>query len=132
MPRITPICRFCSSVITLSASEEKPASASASVEAAKAMGTQRETCLRSWASIQASSSNCFTSPAICTGRSSAGKRVMRPTPLRPSRMARQKAALPLPLGLRQPMPVMTTRRDINRFYMDAQPKRGLQREKQHN
>ena len=30
------------------------------------------------------------------------------------------------------MPVMTTRRDINRFYMDAQPKRGLQREKQHN
>ena len=39
----------------------------ASVEAAMASGTTRETCLRSRASTQASSSNSGISPAICTG-----------------------------------------------------------------
>ena len=41
----------------------------ASVDAAIASGTTRETCLRSCASTQASSSNSGISPAICTGRS---------------------------------------------------------------
>ena len=86
-----------------------PASRSASVDAASASGTTRETCLRSCASTQASSSKSCTSPAICTGRSLGSKLLTRFTPLVPARMARQKASLPMPLGLTTPIPVMTTR-----------------------
>ena len=81
----------------------------ASVEAAIARGTTRETCLRSRASTQASSSNSGISPAMCTGRLEGSKREMRFTPDLPARIARQKASLPMPLGLTTPIPVMTTR-----------------------
>src|SRR5262249_7414173 len=49
------------------------------------------------------------SPAIFTERSVVSKREIGFTPLLPSRMARQKAVLPIPLGLTTPMPVMTAR-----------------------
>ena len=65
VPRMTPISRF-SSMDMLEGS--RPASRIASVEAAIASGTTRETCLRSRASTQASSSNSGISPATCTGR----------------------------------------------------------------
>src|SRR5580704_11093517 len=81
----------------------------ASLDAATAKGTTRETCLRSRASTQASSSNSGISPAICTGKSEGSKREMRFTPDFPARIARQKASLPMPLGLTTPIPVITTR-----------------------
>ncbi len=52
----------------------------------------------------------MTSAAICTGKSETSKRVIRRTPLRPSRSAVQNADRPMPLGLTQPIPVMTARR----------------------
>ncbi len=106
VPRITPISRFSSIDI---AAGSRPASLIASVDAATASGTTRETCLRSRASTQASSSNSGISPAICTGRDEGSKREMRFTPDFPARRARQKASLPMPLGLTTPSPVMTTR-----------------------
>jgi len=36
--------------------------------------------------------------------------VTRPTPLLPASTARQNASLPIPFGLRQPIPVITARR----------------------
>src|SRR6478609_9273210 len=110
VPRITPISRFCSMDMAAGSS---PASLIASVDAATASGTTRETCLRSRASTQASSSNSGISPAICTGRDEGSKREMRFTPDFPARRARQKASLPMPLGLTTPSPVMTTRGAIS-------------------
>src|SRR5258706_15559357 len=46
---------------------------------------------------------------MCTGRNVGSKRVILFTPDVPARMARQKASLPMPLGLTTPIPVMTTR-----------------------
>src|SRR6266404_1937927 len=46
---------------------------------------------------------------MCTGRNAGSNRVILFTPDVPARMARQKASLPMPLGLTTPMPVMTTR-----------------------
>src|SRR6266404_1000287 len=46
---------------------------------------------------------------MCTGRNVGSKRVILLTPDVPARMARQKASLPMPLGLTTPIPVMTTR-----------------------
>ena len=69
-PSTTPISRCCASD---SCEVSIPASRNASVEAASASGTTRETCLRSCASTHASSSKPCTSPAICTGRSLASK-----------------------------------------------------------
>src|SRR5438552_2314868 len=45
---------------------------------------------------------------MCTGRNDGSNRVILFTPEVPARMARQKASLPMPLGLTTPMPVMTT------------------------
>src|SRR5947209_9594546 len=87
-----------------------PATPNASVAAAIASGSTRETCLRSRRSTHASSSKSATSPAICTEISDASKREMRRTPLRPSSTACEKDGLPTPLGLTTPMPVITTRR----------------------
>src|SRR4029077_1013188 len=84
----------------------------ASVEAATDNGTTRDTCLRSRASTHASSSNSGISPAMCTGREDGSKREMRFTPDLPARRARQKASLPMPLGLTTPSPVITTRGTI--------------------
>src|SRR5438874_3159941 len=106
VPRITPISRFCSSDMCAGSS---PASVIASLEAASASGTTRDTCLRSRASTQASSSNSGISPAMCTGREEGSKREMRFTPDFPARTARQNASLPMPFGLTTPSPVMTTR-----------------------
>src|SRR5438552_2768267 len=87
-----------------------PATPNASVAAAIASGSTRETCLRSRRSTHASSSKSATSPAICTEISDASKREMHRTPLRPSSTACEKDGLPTPLGLTAPMPVITTRR----------------------
>src|SRR6185312_15958125 len=90
-----------------------PASFSASVEAATARGTLRETCLRSRASIQSISLKSWISPAILTGRSEASKRVIFFTPLFPARTAWQKAAVPIPFGLTTPITVITARLSID-------------------
>src|SRR5438132_6147422 len=87
-----------------------PATPNASVAAAIASGSTRETCLRSRRSTHASSSKSATTPAICTEISDASNREMRRTPLRPSSTACEKDELPTPLGLTAPMPVITTRR----------------------
>src|ERR1700747_833735 len=105
-PRITPISRCSASDILAGSS---PASHSASVEAAKANGTTRDTCLRSRASTQANSSNSGLSPAILTGKQHGSKREIRFTPDLPDRMADVNASFPMPFGLTTPMPVMTTR-----------------------
>src|SRR6266550_7189855 len=114
VPRITPISRFSSIDI---AAGSRPASWIASAEAATARGTTRETCFRSRGSTQASSSKSGISPAMCTGRSDGSKREIRFTPDFPLRIAWQKAALPMPLGLMTPSPVITTRGSI--FILDA-------------
>src|ERR1700730_5369302 len=114
VPRITPISRFSSIDM---AEGSRPASLIASVEAATARGTTRETCLRSRASTQASSSNSGISPAMWTGNEDGSKREMRFTPDFPARRARQKASLPIPLGLTTPIPVTTTRGTIS--FLDA-------------
>src|SRR5579884_354755 len=90
-------------------SGSSPESLIASLDAAIAKGTARETCFRSRASIQASSSKSVISPAICTGKLLVSKREMRLTPLLPARIARQNASLPIPFGLTTPIPVMTAR-----------------------
>src|SRR5271165_5224053 len=115
VPRITPISRFSSIDI---AEGSRPASVMASVEAAMASGTTRETCLRSRASTQASSSNSGISPAMCTGREDGSKREIRFTPDFPARRARQKASLPIPLGLTTPSPVITTRGTISFLFRE--------------
>ena len=106
VPRITPISRLSSIDIDAGSS---PASRMASVEAAIASGTTRDTCLRSRTSTHASSSKSGISPAICTGKHEASNREMRFTPDLPSRMARQNASFPIPFGLTTPIPVITTR-----------------------
>src|SRR5579864_3634133 len=128
VPTTTPIWRF-SSIDMLCGS--RPESASASVDAATHSGTTRPTCLRSCGVIQANSLKSCTSPAICTGWALASKRVIRFTPLFPSRMARQNAGRPMPLGLTTPMPVMTTcgsiqECDVNRAGM-VTPNRAIRR-----
>src|SRR5215471_4150138 len=110
VPSTTPISRLSSSDM---AEGSRPESLSASVDAATASGTERETCFRSRASIQSSSLKSWISPAILTGRSEVSKRVMSLTPLLPSRMARQKAVFPIPLGLTTPRPVITARLSID-------------------
>jgi len=86
-----------------------PALANASVEAQSARGSMRETCLRSFFSTQESSSNSATSPVIWTSMADESKREMRRTPLRPVRAPSEKAAVPIPLGLTTPIPVITQR-----------------------
>jgi len=72
----------------------------------------RETCLRSRASTQASSSNSGISPAMCTGREDGSKREIRFTPIF-RREERDKKLLCLyRWGLTTPIPVMTTRGTI--------------------
>src|SRR5215467_8669859 len=110
VPSTTPISRFCARDIPAGS---RPASCSASAEAATARGTERETCLRSRASIQSSSLKSWISPAIFTGRSEVLKRVMSLTPLLPSSTARQNAVFPSPFGLTTPMPVITARLSID-------------------
>src|SRR5438105_6525266 len=105
-PRITPIWRCSSNDI---AAGSRPASFKASVDAAIASGTTRDTCLRSRGSTHPDSSNSGISPAMCTGRSVGSKREIRLTPDLPTSRERQKASLPMPLGLTTPKPVMTTR-----------------------
>src|SRR2546427_3260848 len=87
-----------------------PATPNASVAAASASGSTRETCLRSRRSTHASSLKSVTSPAICTAISEASNREIRRTPLRPSSTACEKDGLPTPFGLTVPIPVITTRR----------------------
>src|SRR5579862_1211606 len=119
VPSITPISRFSSIDIP---EGSIPASWSASLEAAIAKGTTRETCLRSRASTHASSSNSGISPAMLTGRWEGSKREIRFTPDFPASTARQNASFPKPLGLTTPNPVMTTRGGIFRkqdSYSDA-------------
>ena len=106
-PRITAKRRFCSSGRE---DVSTPASLNASVAAAIASGSTRDTCLRSRRSTHASSSKSATSPAICTEISDASNREMRRTPLRPSSTACEKDELPTPFGLTVPIPVITTRR----------------------
>src|SRR6185312_14622520 len=48
-----------------------------------------------------------------TGRSLVSKLEISFTPLLPSRMARQNAVFPMPLGLTTPMPVITARLSID-------------------
>ena len=105
-PRMTPISR-CSASDSFACST--PAWAKASVEAASASGTARETCLRSCASTHSNSLNPVTSPAIRTDRSLVSNAVICFTPLVPASAARQNASLPMPFGLTTPIPVMTTR-----------------------
>ena len=109
-PITTPTSRLASMSM---AAKSTAASCSASVPAATASGTTRPTCLRSFASIHLDSSKSCISPAICTGKSLGSKRVTRLMPLFPARMARQNASLPMPLGLTQPIPVITTRLDMS-------------------
>ena len=54
---------------------------------------------------------------MCTGREEGSNREMRFTPDLPARRARQKASLPMPLGLTTPIPVMTTRGTMS--FIDA-------------
>ena len=106
-PMITPKRRRSSSGSLVGSSPEL---ARASVAAAIANGRTRETWRRSFFSIQASSSKPVTSPAIWTFSSLGSKRVMRRTPLRPSRIACVNASRPTPFGLTTPIPLITTRR----------------------
>src|SRR5581483_37153 len=76
-----------------------------------ASGRIRETCLRSFFSTHASSSNPETSPAIWTSIGEASKREIFFTPLRPSSAAVVNSSTPIPFGLTTPIPVMTVRRD---------------------
>src|SRR5262249_36379018 len=46
---------------------------------------------------------------------------MRFTPLVPASRARQKASLPMPLGLTEPMPVMTTRFNMRSYNRETTP-----------
>jgi hypothetical protein len=46
---------------------------------------------------------------------------MRFIPDLPSRIARQKACLPIPLGLTTPIPVITTRGSIGKLILMALP-----------
>ena len=48
--------------------------------------------------------------ATCTTNPDGSKRVIRRTPLTPSRVAFQKRSRPIPLGLMAPIPVIATRR----------------------
>src|SRR6266404_1159872 len=57
-----------------------------------------------------------------TGRNAGSNRVILFTPDVPARMARQKASLPMPLGLTTPMPVMTTRFIVVSKYLSAPPR----------
>src|SRR2546425_1351222 len=110
VPSTIPICRF-SSIDIFAMS--RPESATASVVAARQRGTTRDTCLRSRASTQASSSNSGISPAMWTRSGEESNREMRFTPDFPASTARQKASLPVPFGLTTPIPVMTTRGSMN-------------------
>ncbi len=74
-----------------------PADCKASLEAHSANGSTRETCLRSFFSTQASSSNPLTSPAIWTLISEGSNRVMRRIPLRPSQNGVGKRRRPHPI-----------------------------------
>src|SRR6266702_307761 len=110
VPRMIPISRFSSTDME---AKSRPESVTASVVAARQRGTTRETCLRSRASTQASSSNSGISPAMCTSNGVESNREIRLTPDLPASTARQKASLPVPLGLTTPIPVMTTRGSMN-------------------
>src|SRR5262249_23356275 len=106
VPRIIPILRFSSMDMEARSRRE---SLTASVVAARHNGTTRETCLRSRASTQASSSNSGISPPMWTRRWEESNRVIFFTPDFPASTARQKASLPIPFGLTAPIPVMTMR-----------------------
>ena len=98
-----------------------PASASASAEAAIAIGTARETCWMSFAAMCAVGSKPLSSPAIVAGSPSGSKSEMRPTPLRPRASARANASRPFPLGERHPIPVTATRRRATAGFYAAFP-----------
>ena len=82
----------------------------ASVEAAIAIGTARETWRRSLALMWSAGSKPFSSPAMVAGNPSGSNREMRPMPLLPSASPRANASRPFPLGDRHPSPVIATRR----------------------
>src|SRR5579864_2443253 len=97
------------------APRSSPESLTASAVAARHSGTTRETCFRSRASTQASSSNSGISPPMWTSRCEESKREMRFTPDFPASTARQKSSLPVPFGLTTPIPVITTRGGMNKL-----------------
>src|ERR1051325_285097 len=86
------------------------ASSSASRAAASASGTVRGTCLRSLGLSCDCQSNDGISAAIWTGKVDGSKVSMRRTPLLPLIRPFQYASRPIPSGVTQPMPVITTRR----------------------
>jgi len=107
VPSSTPIPRRSSSAKSLGKSF---ASSSASRAAASARGTVRGTCLRSRGFSCASQSKSGTSAAILTGEFETSNDCIFRTPLLPATSPSQNFSRPIPSGVTQPMPVMTTRR----------------------
>src|SRR6185503_18859178 len=90
--------------------------------AASASGTVLGTCLRSFGLSWASQSKLRTSAAILTGELETSKRSILRTPLSPAVNAAQNFSRPMPSGVTQPMPVITTRRgSVNCLNMRLDP-----------
>src|SRR5205809_1793760 len=90
----------------------KRASSRASRVAPYANCTKRSLRRTSFFSKNAAGSKSRTSAAILVSNPEASKRVINPTPLRPSIRLAQKRSLPMPMGLITPTPVTTTRRRV--------------------
>src|SRR5258705_549034 len=71
---------------------------------------KRSIFLISFLSMKSSGRKSRTSPAIRVGKSLASKRVIGPTPERPSTTACQFLSTPVPSGVTKPTPVTATRR----------------------
>ena len=103
LPMTTPAFSF--EIVSLS----YPASAIACADATVTNWQKRAIFRASFRSIQGAVSKFFTSAAIFTLKSAVSKRVMGPTPLRPSRIPAQVSSTVFPSGVTAPSPVTTTR-----------------------